>query len=93
MHKDRIDLGEGTDSAKSNDSKECMICHYYFFNHGFKFQNYVCNGCHHLTILCLNIIDIAIITVNGVDYGCIIHDISKSEVIHLLKNSVLDDRG
>ena len=36
---------------------------------------------------------IAIITVKGVDCHCIIHDISKSEAIHLLENSVLDDRG
>ena len=27
-----------------------MICHYLFFNHGFKFQDYVCTGCHDLTI-------------------------------------------
>ena len=37
--------------------------------------------------------DIAIITVKEVDYHCIIHDVSKSEAIHLLENSVLDDRG
>ena len=41
-----------------------------------------------MLILC----DIAIITVKGVD-GCIIHDMNKSEVAHLLENSVLDDRG
>ena len=39
-----------------------MICHYWFFNHGFKFQNYVCNGCHDLRKLCLNISNVAIIT-------------------------------
>ena len=27
------------------------------------------------------------------DYRCIIHNISKSEVINLLKASVLEDRG
>ena len=42
-----------------------------------------------MLILC----DIAIITVKGVDYGWIIHDMNKSEVAHLLENSVLDDRG
>ena len=51
---DRIDLSEGIDVAKSNDSKECFICHYWFFNHGFKFQDFVCNGCHDLTIMYLN---------------------------------------
>ena len=43
-------------------------------------------------MLCLNISDIAIVTVKGVDYRCIIHDISKSEANFLLQNSVLGDR-
>ena len=59
----------------------------------FKFQDYVRNGCHDLIMLCLNISNIAIVTVKGVDYHCIIHDISKSEAIRLLENSVLDDCG
>ena len=25
-----------------------MVCHYWFFNHGFKFQNFFSNGCHDL---------------------------------------------
>ena len=70
-----------------------MICHHRVFNHGFKFQDSVCNGCHDSTILCLNISNTAIITVKDVDYCCIIHSISKSEAINLLKDSVLDDIG
>ena len=46
-----------------------------------------------LTLLSVNISDTAIITLKDVDYSCIIHDISKSEAINLLKISVLDDRG
>ena len=52
-----------------------------------------CNGCHDFTMLCLNISKIDIITVTSVDYRCIIHGISKSKAIHLLKNSVLDNCG
>ena len=63
---------ERLDLAKSNNSKECMICHYWFFNHGFELQNYVCNGCHDWTMLSFNLSDIAIITVKDVDYCCII---------------------
>ena len=70
-----------------------MICHYCFFNHGFKFQDSICNGCHDLTMLSLNIRDTTVITVKNVDYHCIIHNISKSEAINLLENSVLQDRG
>ena len=44
-------------------------------------------------MLSVIISDIAIITVKNVDYGCIIHNISKSEAIKLWKNSVLENRG
>ena len=68
-----------------------MICYYFFFNHGFEFQYSLCNGCHDFSMLCLNISNIAIITVKRVDYRCVIYKISKSEAINLLENSVLED--
>ena len=77
---------------KNKKSKECMICNYWFFNHGFKFQDSAYNGCHDLTVLCFNISDIAIITVKNVDYRCIIHN-SKSEAINLLKSAGLKNHG
>ena len=54
------------------------------FNHGFKFQDYLCNGFHDLTMLSFNISNITIITVKNVDYCCIIHNIRKTEAINLL---------
>ena len=44
-------------------------------------------------MLHLNTSDIAIMTVKGVTYCCIIHDIIKFQAIRLLKTSVVDDRG
>ena len=44
-------------------------------------------------MLSVNTGDIAIIIVQNVDYRCIIHNISRSEAINLLKNSVLEYRG
>ena len=41
-------------------------------------------------MLCLNLSNIANVTVTGVDYPCIIQAINKSEAIHLLQNSVFD---
>ena len=55
LYYDRIDLTEGIDVAKSNNSKKCTICHYCYFNHGFKSQKLVCNGCHSLLTLSLDI--------------------------------------
>ena len=70
-----------------------FLSHYWHFNHGFKFENFVFNGFHDLKMLCLNISNTAVITVKNVDYRCIIHDVSKSEATHLFINSAFRDRG
>ena len=93
LYYDRIDISKRYDFPKSNNSKNCMIYHYWFFNHVFNFQYYVCNDCHNLTMLSVNIRNIAIITAKNVGCRWIIHNISKSEAISLLKNSVLEDQG
>ena len=93
LYYDRIDISEGIDLANSNSSKECMVCQNCFFNHWFKFQDSIWNGYHNLTVFCLNISNIVIVSAKGVAYRCIIQNISKSEAINLVKFSVLDDRG
>ena len=72
---DLFDLSRWFDVAKKNNSKECIVSHYWISDHGFKFQIPVCNTSHNLMMLSLNISDIVIITVKGVVYCCIIHGI------------------
>ena len=63
LYFDRIDVSEGIDSNKINASKECDICHYwYFLNTGFKFQTCACNRCHHLLMMSLNFNNIAVLS-------------------------------
>ena len=38
LYYNKIDISERTDFVKSNNSKECIICHYWFFNNGFNFK-------------------------------------------------------
>ena len=35
LYYNRNDVSKGTDVAKSNKSKEYIVCYYWFFNHGF----------------------------------------------------------
>ena len=50
-----------------------MFCHYWYFkNVGFKFEPRVCNKCHDVLMTAYELKDIAILTVKGVDYRCII---------------------
>ena len=44
-----------------------MIFHYWFLNYWFKFEDFVWTGSHYLTLLCLNIDDIAVINIKDVD--------------------------
>ena len=44
---DRIDISEGIDFNKISLSKQCDICHYWYFKDiGFKYEPYLCDGCH-----------------------------------------------
>ena len=46
---ERTDVSEGIDINKISASKECELCHYWFFkNVGFRFEEHVSNGCHDL---------------------------------------------
>ena len=37
---------------------KCMICNYYYFqDNGFKYQLYVCNGCHDFSMTVQNLND------------------------------------
>ena len=70
-----------------------MVCHYSYFFCWLKFQDYVCNVCHDLTMLYPSLRDTAIIIVKGISYCCVIHDISKSKAVLLLKNLILSQRN
>ena len=94
LYYDRTDVSEGIDVHKTLESKECNICHYwYFLNKGFKFQLDVCNGCHDLLMMSINLNDITILNIHGADYRCIICRISKSEAINLMQNIDLTSKS
>ena len=91
---EKIDVSEGTDVNKRSTSKECMLCHYWYFKDvGFKFEPHVCNKCHDVLMTSYELKSIAILNVNGVDYRCILWSISKNEAVNILNNSVLQDKG
>ena len=91
---ERSDISEGIDFDKSNKSVECMICHYWYFKDiGFKYQLYVCNKCHDLSMVVQDLKDLMILKINGVDYRCYVFNMSEKEAIKLLNNSKLDNKG
>ena len=56
LYYDRIAISKGTDVNKTSKSKECDICHcWYFLNKGFKFQPNLCNGYYELLMISMTL--------------------------------------
>ena len=90
----RIDVSERTDVNKTSASKDRDICRYwYFLNHRFKVQLNVCNRCHDLLKMSIDLSDIAILNTKGSDYHCIISLISKTKAIKILQNADLTEKS
>ena len=64
---DRIKVSEGIDIKKTKASKECDICHYwYFLDKGFKYEPYLSNSCRDLMQKAMNFNDAAIVLLKEV---------------------------
>ena len=83
---DRIDISEGIDVNKTSASKECDICHYWYFKDiGFKYELYLCNGCHDLMQKAMSFNNAAIVYVH-------FWYMSKDDAINIMSNSNLVDK-
>ena len=74
---EKIDISEGIDLDKTRPSKECMLCHYWYFKDvGYKFEPNVCNKCHDVLMTAYRLKNIAILNVKvlifDVIYGILI---------------------
>ena len=90
----RIDVSKGIDVNKTSASKECAVRHCWcFLNKSFKFQPNVCNRCHDLLMMSVNLSDIAILNIKSADYRCIVSGISKTEATNLIQNANLTEKS
>ena len=91
----RINISQGTDVNKTSASKECDICHFWYFKDiGFKYEPYFCNGCYDLMQKAMSFNDIAIVYVKG--NACRIHFwyMSKDDAISIMINSnLINEKG
>ena len=71
-----------------------MICHYrYFKDIGYKYEPLVCNRCHDLLMVVYDLNDFMILNIKCVGFRCYVFNMSKSDAINPLNNSVLDNKG
>ena len=89
---DRIDISVGIDVNKTSASKECDICHWYFKDIGFKYESYLCNGCHDLMQKAMSFNNVAIVYVKRSTYRIHFSYMSKDDVINIMNGSNLADK-
>ena len=91
---EKISISEGIDTNKTSASKECMLCHYWYFKDvGFKFDPYVCNKCHDVLMTAYELKDTAVLNVKGFDFRCILRGISRDEAVNRLNNTMLENKS
>ena len=84
-----INIPEGIDLNKTSASKDCKVCHYWFFkNIGFESEEHVCNGCHHVLTRGYSLENILNLGAKGGAFRCILMGTSKNEALKRLDNSV-----
>ena len=82
---DKIDITEGTDLNKSNKSKECVFCHYwYYLNKNFSYGPFTCDSCYNIVQKSIDFKDIAIIYVEETADRVYFEDISKHKAKKLM---------
>ena len=90
---DRIDILEGIDLNKSYESKECDICHYwYFLDKKFKYEHNLCNGCHDLMQKAMSFNDVATVFYNGNNYRIHFWYMSKDDAMSIMHSSYLSEK-
>ena len=91
---EKIHVLQGIDVNKSNNSKECNICHYWYFIHkNFKYDSCLCNGCSDMMMKAVSFKDVAIIYIKGNAARINFYFMSKNDAINLLNNSNLNNKG
>ena len=64
LQHEKIDISEGINLNETILSKECELCHYWYFKDvGFKFEPHVCNKFHDVLMTAHEFKNIAILNV------------------------------
>ena len=90
---EKIDISDGINVGMSDKSKECMLCHYwYFLDKSFSYGPYLCDGCYNMMQKCNKLKNIAIVHNKESVYRICFLYMSKHEAKNL-KTNLIDKKG
>ena len=88
---EKINISDGIDVDMSDKSKECMLCHYwYFLDKNFSYGPYLCDRCYNMMQKCSKLKNI--VRVKESAYRICLMFMSKREVEKLMTN-LIDKKG
>ena len=92
---EKIDISDGIDVHKSDKSKKCMLCNYwYFLDKSFRYGPFLCDGCYNMIQKCNKLKNIAIIHIKKSLYRIWFLFLSKREAKKLMTNfNLIDKKG
>ena len=86
---EKIDISDRIDVNNSDKSKECMLCHYwYFLDKSCSYGPYLCDGCYFMMQKCHKLKNIAIVHIKESVYRTCFLFMSKREAKKLMSNLI-----
>ena len=90
---EKIDISDDIDVDISDKSRECMLCHYwYFLDKSFNYGPYLCDGCYNMMQKSNKLKIIVIVHIKENVYRICFLYMSKREAKKLMTNSILIDK-
>ena len=84
----RINISEEIDLNKTNKSKECMLCHYWYFLHkNFSYGPYLCDDCFNFSQKSRDFKNSAIVHIKKNSYRIYLLCMSKRKAKKRMTNS------
>ena len=92
---EKIDISDGIDVDMSNNPKECMLCHYwYFLDKRFSYGPYLCDGCYNVMQKSNKHKNIAIVHIKENVYRICFLYMRKREAKNLMTDpNLIDKKG
>ena len=92
---DKINISETIHVDKTSVSRQCKMCHYWYFKDiNFKYEPHLCNGCHGLMQIAVSFNDVAIVYAKGSAYRIHFWYMSKDDAINMMNNfSLIEKMG
>ena len=82
---DKIDITQEIDVDKTNKSRKCMFCHYwYYLNKNFSYGPFTCDGCYNIVQRSIDVKNVSIVRVKNNAYRIYFKDISKHKAKKLM---------